>query len=379
MALLQAARLPPGPTSPTGRCRFRPSDHAAAAAAGCHMRKTMILNMDAHRPWVIKDPRLCVTLPYWKKLLEVPVCVIVYRDPLEIAESLQNRAETIPWPLDRGIAPCGNFTRAGMLNATAGLPRIFVSALADFLHRKPRQHATMRNSITLLKSPRRPRPAPALHPRNHRLHRPETLPLQSSTPESLPGQPFTLPSSNAHTGGHDARRLRAQRRTCRVSAPKPSAYCSEQPYSSGNPDPYDHARRTPPPPAHRRRHRAAEAAAGAAKSKSNPPKPMSGTATRKTLLTPCTRYQRAYRPKPLLQGIDQSRDTLLANTFQFARGHSANNALLWGARGMGKSSLVKAIHAHINKQLPKSLVLIEIHREDIATPAPSSSTCCAAG
>ena len=69
----------------------------------------------------------------------------------------------------------------------------------------------------------------------------------------------------------------------------------------------------------------------------------------------------------LLQGIDQSRDTLLANTLQFAKGFSANNALLWGARGMGKSSLVKAIHAHVNKLLPGSLVLIEIHREDIHT------------
>jgi uncharacterized protein len=69
----------------------------------------------------------------------------------------------------------------------------------------------------------------------------------------------------------------------------------------------------------------------------------------------------------LLQGIDDVRDTLLANTLQFTRGYSANNALLWGARGMGKSSLVKAIHAHVNRQMPRSLVLIEIHREDIAT------------
>lgn len=69
----------------------------------------------------------------------------------------------------------------------------------------------------------------------------------------------------------------------------------------------------------------------------------------------------------LLKGIDQARDTLLANTLQFARGHSANNALLWGARGMGKSSLVKSIHAHINREMPHKLVLVEIHREDIKT------------
>lgn len=75
----------------------------------------------------------------------------------------------------------------------------------------------------------------------------------------------------------------------------------------------------------------------------------------------------SYVDLKLLQGIDQARDTLLANTLQFAKGYSANNALLWGARGMGKSSLIKAIHAHINKQIPRGLVLIEIHREDIHT------------
>ena len=53
---------------------------------------------------------------------------------------------------------------------------------------------------------------------------------------------------------------------------------------------------------------------------------------------------------PLLVGIDRSRDTLMANTAQFARGLPANNALLWGARGMGKSSLVKAVHAAVRAQ-----------------------------
>ena len=65
-----------------------------------------------------------------------------------------------------------------------------------------------------------------------------------------------------------------------------------------------------------------------------------------------------------LVGIDRVRGTLLANTLQFARGHAANNALLWGARGMGKSSLVKAVHAEALAQgLP--LVLIEISRDDL--------------
>ena len=67
---------------------------------------------------------------------------------------------------------------------------------------------------------------------------------------------------------------------------------------------------------------------------------------------------------PLLIGIDRARDTLLANTVQFARGLPANNALLWGARGMGKSSLIKAIHAAVRaRDLP--LKLVELQREDL--------------
>ncbi len=75
----------------------------------------------------------------------------------------------------------------------------------------------------------------------------------------------------------------------------------------------------------------------------------------------------AYVDLALLVGIDGVRDTLLDNTRQFARGHAANNALLWGARGMGKSSLVKAAHAAINLESPGTLALVEIHREDIPT------------
>jgi len=70
----------------------------------------------------------------------------------------------------------------------------------------------------------------------------------------------------------------------------------------------------------------------------------------------------------LLRGIDRQADQLYANTERFARGLPANNALLWGARGMGKSSLVKAVHAAVNQQLDDSpLALIEIHREEIPT------------
>ncbi len=66
----------------------------------------------------------------------------------------------------------------------------------------------------------------------------------------------------------------------------------------------------------------------------------------------------------LLHGIDRARDVLLANTEQFARGHGANNALLWGARGMGKSSLVKAVHASVRAQ-GLDCTLVEIQREDL--------------
>jgi predicted AAA+ superfamily ATPase len=69
----------------------------------------------------------------------------------------------------------------------------------------------------------------------------------------------------------------------------------------------------------------------------------------------------------LLQGIDRVRDILLDNTRRFARGLPANNALLWGARGMGKSSLVKAVHAAVNAECGGALALVEIHREDIPT------------
>ena len=67
----------------------------------------------------------------------------------------------------------------------------------------------------------------------------------------------------------------------------------------------------------------------------------------------------------LLKGVDRQRETLLENTRRFADGLPANNALLWGARGMGKSSLVKAVHAAVNDNADRPLALIEIHREDI--------------
>lgn len=79
-------------------------------------------------------------------------------------------------------------------------------------------------------------------------------------------------------------------------------------------------------------------------------------------LAPVTQVSRV--PVELLVGINRSRDTLLENTRQFAKGLPANNALLWGARGMGKSSLVKAVHAAIRAEgLP--LKIVELQREDL--------------
>lgn len=82
-------------------------------------------------------------------------------------------------------------------------------------------------------------------------------------------------------------------------------------------------------------------------------------------LDPVARINRV--PMALLVGIDRARDTLLENTRQFAAGHAANNVLLWGARGMGKSSLVKAAHAEA--QSAGAVKLIEIAREDLPSIA----------
>jgi len=72
-------------------------------------------------------------------------------------------------------------------------------------------------------------------------------------------------------------------------------------------------------------------------------------------------------PLDLLQGVARQRDVLMDNTRRFATGLPANNALLWGARGMGKSSLVKAVHGAVNAEFDGALALIEIHREDIGS------------
>jgi len=83
----------------------------------------------------------------------------------------------------------------------------------------------------------------------------------------------------------------------------------------------------------------------------------------KNVLRPIPRVN--YVDMGMLKGIDRVKDILIDNTLRFAKGFPANNALLWGARGMGKSSLVKAAHALVNEDLEDKLALVEIHREDI--------------
>lgn len=69
----------------------------------------------------------------------------------------------------------------------------------------------------------------------------------------------------------------------------------------------------------------------------------------------------------LIRGVDHVRDILHENTLRFAEGFPANNVLLWGARGMGKSSLVKSVHADVKSATGGSLKLVEVHREDISS------------
>lgn len=69
----------------------------------------------------------------------------------------------------------------------------------------------------------------------------------------------------------------------------------------------------------------------------------------------------------LIRGVDHVRDILHENTIRFAEGFPANNVLLWGARGMGKSSLIKSVHADVRAAVSKDLKLVEVHREDISS------------
>ena len=82
----------------------------------------IILDLDVHRPWVLKDPRMCLLLPLWRDLLQVPVCLHIYRSPLQVAQSLRTRNGL---PLRFGIALWEYYNLAALTHAL-GLPRVLI-------------------------------------------------------------------------------------------------------------------------------------------------------------------------------------------------------------------------------------------------------------
>jgi len=113
-----------------------------------HILKTinkLVLGMDAFRPWVLKDPRLCLTLPAWRPFLEVPIAVIVHRDPVEIALSLQKRDN---FSLAKGIALWETYA-AGIMENTRDIPKIRIQH-HDLLERPVETaHALYRQLVDL--------------------------------------------------------------------------------------------------------------------------------------------------------------------------------------------------------------------------------------
>jgi hypothetical protein len=104
------------------------ADFDLARLDGLHARfrervREVVRELDGHGSWVIKDPRLCLTFPLWREVLERPVCVLLYREPLPVARSLALR-DRFPIPL--GIALWEKYTREA-LASTRGLPRVLVS------------------------------------------------------------------------------------------------------------------------------------------------------------------------------------------------------------------------------------------------------------
>ncbi len=85
--------------------------------------RMIVLNLDAHRPWVLKDPRICLLLPLWRPLLEAPICIHIYRSPLQVAQSLRTRNG---FPIHFGVALWEKYTLAALENSR-NLPRLFVS------------------------------------------------------------------------------------------------------------------------------------------------------------------------------------------------------------------------------------------------------------
>lgn len=96
---------------------------AEAKSAYVDVSADIVLNMDAHRPWFIKEPRLCLLFPIWRQVLETPFCIHVLRNPLEVAHSLKARNGI---PIRAGLALWETYSLHA-LNSSAGLRRVFVS------------------------------------------------------------------------------------------------------------------------------------------------------------------------------------------------------------------------------------------------------------
>jgi len=105
--------------------------------------RSIVCTLDAHRPWVIKDPRLCLLFPFWRPFLDRPVCVLIDRDPLAVARSLQARDG---FPLLFGIALWERYTLQALVS-TMGLPRIAVS-YHDLLARPAATARRLRESLS---------------------------------------------------------------------------------------------------------------------------------------------------------------------------------------------------------------------------------------
>jgi len=88
-----------------------------------HEGKKIILGMDAFRPWFLKEPRFCLTLPLWRELLEVPVVIHIYRDPFEVASSLQKRNN---FPIEYGLAMWERYNQLALLHS-GDLPIISIN------------------------------------------------------------------------------------------------------------------------------------------------------------------------------------------------------------------------------------------------------------
>lgn len=150
-----------------------------------HAIRSLVMDMDAFRPFVLKDPRLCLTFEYWKPHLEVPVVVIVHRDPLEVAQSLAKRNGLPP---DYTLA-LWEYHAAGLLNAGSGLPCIHLrhgDALADPVSFTEQLHARLeQEDVRGLRLPSSREILAFVDPKLHRARAPADATLRLSPHQEM--------------------------------------------------------------------------------------------------------------------------------------------------------------------------------------------------